>query len=127
MPEYPSPMVERDLAIKNIIEPYIMNPYRKDFNLRLAITQTCRQIRTEVRLLPYTYAKYRMTYWFVWWLMILDDDARTAAWDALTQTEKDTVKSMYDVFCKDYDGGLYPLFDVVGNLRVVFDLFLQAK
>jgi hypothetical protein len=83
VPEYPNPMVERDLKFKNIIEPYHQNPDRKDFNLRLAITQTCRQIRAETRLLPYTYAKYEINGWFVWWLMVLDDDARAAAWDCI--------------------------------------------
>ena len=61
--------------------------------------------------------------------MVLDDDARTAAWDALMQTEKDMVKVIYSVHCKDYDGGAYPRFGDLffGNLRVVFDLFLQAN
>ena len=129
VPEYPNLMVERDLQLKNIIDPYHQNPDRKDCNLSLAITQTCRQIRTETRLLPYTYAKYEISSWFVCWLMVLDDDARTAAWDALMQTEKDMVKVIYNVHCKDYEGGAYPRFGDLffGNLRVVFDLFLQAN
>ena len=90
--KYPSPMLERDLKLKNIIELSNENLNRKDFNLRLAITQTCRQVRTETRLLPYLHAKYEMNGWFVWWLMILDDDARVVAWEMLTKDEKDRVK-----------------------------------
>ncbi|KAG9201527.1 hypothetical protein G6514_005534 [Epicoccum nigrum] len=82
-PDYPSPMVERDLKLKNITKPYNKNPNRKDFNLRLVITQTCRQIRTETRLLPCLHTKYEMSGWFVWWLMILDDDARMATWTGI--------------------------------------------
>jgi hypothetical protein len=129
VPEYPNPMVERDLKFKNIIEPYHQNPDRKDFDLRLAITQTCRQTKAETRLLPYTYAKYEMNGWFVWWLMVLDDDARAAAWDTVKQAEKNSIKSLYHVMRKHYDavGANSHLGILFDNLRGPFDSFLSES
>jgi hypothetical protein len=120
-------MVERDLKFKNMIAPYHQNPDRKDFNLRLAITQTCRQTKAETRLLPYTYAKYEISGWFVWWLMVLDDDARAAAWDTVKQAEKYGFRSLYHRMCAHYDGvGTNSHFGILfDNLRGPIDSFLS--
>jgi hypothetical protein len=127
--KYPSPMLERDLKLKNIIELSNENLNRKDFNLRLAITQTCRQVRTETRLLPYLHAKYEMNGWFVWWLMILDDDARVVAWEMLTKDEKDRVKWLYRVMREHYDGPSANSYfgGLFADFRLMLDSFLPIS
>ena len=54
---------------------YEANDYRI-----FALTQTCRQIRAESRLLPYKYASYEAAgfYYFNIWVMGLNTDAREA-------------------------------------------------
>lgn len=59
--------------------------YEPNDYLIFALTQTCRQIRAESRLLPYKYASYGATdsHYFRTWLMGLNMDARETVRSAL--------------------------------------------
>lgn len=61
------------------------------FDLFIALTRTCRQIREETRLLPYKYSDYYVnsdTADFLQWLWRLDNKMRMTVKAALTEEQK---------------------------------------
>jgi hypothetical protein len=71
----------------------------QDFHLLVALTQTCRQIRAEARLLPWKLNKYTVSRsaHFVKWLDLLEDAVRLIVWKNLSERQLNAVSMRRDI------------------------------
>lgn len=64
--------------------------------VQTALTRTCRQIRTETRLLPFKDARFMVRNIYncvilARWLNIIEDDLRSIVWGALDDRQREAI------------------------------------